>query len=99
MATGMEMMVTAILRAAGVDAEQVKSDITNYGKQLAEKIASMDAALTALKKDQAELIETVEGLRVGQTVLSDLIYEVARGLRGPAALAPPINGEAKYVPK
>lgn len=69
MPTGMDMMVGALLKSAGVDPEKVKEDIADYARKLGDKISSMDNALSALRADQTmlmaamrDVIEVVEQL-------------------------------------
>ena len=60
--TGMEMLVASVLKAAGVDAEKAKADLANYGRQLGEKISSLDASLVALRSDQQQVYAAVLAL-------------------------------------
>ena len=62
MPTGMEMLVSSILKAAGVDAERAKADLANYGRQLGEKITSLDQSLVALRADQQQVYAAVMAL-------------------------------------
>jgi hypothetical protein len=82
----MEMMVSAILKASGIDPDKVREDVTTYATGLAQKIASMDSALANLANEQSvisqrleQLNQTYEALRVGQKILSDWLEEIAAG--------------------
>lgn len=53
--SGMDMMVRAILKTAGVDPEKVKTDIVSFGQNLSTKIESMDKAMRELRDEQRAL--------------------------------------------
>ena len=76
--TGVDMLIQNLLRASGLDPEKVKGDIQAFGKRLEEKIANMDASMQAIREDQAALREAIEGMRDGQTTLSELMLEISR---------------------
>lgn len=75
---GMDMLISNLLKASGVDPEKVKADVLNYARDLAVKISSMDAAMTAIRDEQAAIRESIEGLRKGQTTVSQLLLELSR---------------------
>ena len=60
--SGIDMLVKNIMQAAGVDPEKVKLEIQQYGKQLAEKIESMDRSMRELKEQQALMYDLLLGL-------------------------------------
>jgi hypothetical protein len=87
----MEMLVASILKAAGVDPEKAKADLANYGKQLGEKITSLDASLIALRADQAQVFRAVQDL-------SDQIADrVADQIAQAAEAQRTANGEARHA--
>lgn len=79
---GMEMLITNLLKASGVDPEKVKTDLVEYGKKLSERIASMDENLKALQAEQKAIRESIEGLRQGQVTVSELLMEISRATAG-----------------
>lgn len=91
MPTGMDMLVGSVLKAAGVDPDKVRSDLSAYGKQLQDRIASLDASLIALKVDQALVHEAVRGVAEQLIIMTEHIAE----LRGVAV--PAVNGESKHA--
>ena len=55
MLSGVEMLIKNVMAAAGIDPEKVRQEIADYGKQLGQKITSMDQSLAAIKEEQAAL--------------------------------------------
>jgi hypothetical protein len=55
--SGMDHLVEAILRASGVDAEKIKTDIVAFGQNLQIKIESMDTSMRELREEQRALRE------------------------------------------
>ena len=92
MPTGMDMMVSAILKASGIDADKVKDDITAYGQKLAEKITSMDTALAAVKQDQARILEGVEVLRAMWETRSEVSPDATQSPKKSAGIEVVVNG-------
>lgn len=57
--SGMDMLVASLLKMAGVDAEKVKTDIVGFGKNLSERIESMDKSMRELRDEQKALRELI----------------------------------------
>lgn len=78
MATGMEMLVNALVKASGVDPEKLRQDVAAYATGLSEKIASMDNCLTLLARDQAVILKRIYALEDRQRSMAELLEEIAR---------------------
>ena len=59
--TGIDMLVTNLLKASGVDPERVREDIQTYARNLAQKIDSMDRTMGEIRETQAEILRAVGG--------------------------------------
>ena len=60
--TGIDLLVTNLLKASGVDPEKLKEDIQNYSRNLALKIDSMDRSIHEIQVKQEEILKVLESL-------------------------------------
>jgi hypothetical protein len=79
----MDMLISNLLKASGVDPEKVKQDVQTYAKDLAQKIGSMDASMAAIREEQSAILQSMEEMKKLQSAATKLLLEISRATARP----------------
>jgi hypothetical protein len=91
MGSGMEMMMSSLVKAIGFDPKQLQENVETFVSDVYRNLAAFDARMTALELQIARLIE------LNEAVLRAHGSHPEQGLHNVRTPGPVIDGEAEPI--